>query len=89
MAEVEKPVPVCVGFGYMEVRANQRDEERVKEPVDELKKHLCAFAHVGIGNFCVVVVAGWAQPGYFRDLGSVSTIQYSGKRVQTCMFCVT
>jgi hypothetical protein len=56
VAEVEQPVPVCDGFSHMEVCANQRDKEGVKEPVDELEKYLCPLFYIGFGEFYVVVL---------------------------------
>jgi len=72
MAEVEKSVPMRVGLRYVEVCADQRNEERVEEPVDELDKYLRTFIYVRLGYICVAVLAGWAQPSYVRNLGSVS-----------------
>ena len=72
MAEIEKPVPMRIGLRYVEVCADQRNEERVEEPVDELEKYLRTLIYVRLGHLCVVVLAGWAQPGYVRDLGSLS-----------------
>ena len=77
MAEVEKSVPMRVGLRYVEVCANQRNEERVEEPVDELEKYLRTFIYVRLGYLCIVILAGWAQPGYSRDLGSLSVAPYS------------
>jgi hypothetical protein len=83
MAEIEKSVPVCARLCYVEVRTDQRNEERVKEPVSELEKYLRTFFHVRLGYFCVDFFVGWAQPSYVRDLGSINMTSSSTRGIHT------
>lgn len=36
MAEVEEPVPMCLGLGNVEVGTNERNEDGVEDVEDEL-----------------------------------------------------
>jgi len=74
MAEVEESIAVYVGFGDMEISADQRDKERVEEPVDKFQKQLCSFVNVRFGKLGVTVLIWQSKPGYGRNLNHISVV---------------
>lgn len=61
MSEVEEAVLVHIRFRNVEVRANERDEEGVKDVVQQLRDDLPALPYFTLAHSSLGMLVGWAE----------------------------